>query len=78
MILIAKLDQHRRDFTGKYKCQFCEHEEKRTGGYDDDNYHENVIPRMKCSNPECGKSTESEQDETAVKAPTRHPAGMQV
>jgi hypothetical protein len=76
MILIAKLDQHRRDFTGQYKCQFCEHEEKRTGGYDDDNYHENVIPRMQCE--ECGKSTESEQDETVVKAATRYPAGMQV
>lgn len=55
MKLIEKMDQHRRDFTGKYECQGCGHVEERRYGYDDDNYHDNVIPAMKCN--ECGKST---------------------
>jgi ribosomal protein L37AE/L43A len=45
--------QNRRDFYAIYKCEHCGHE-KRGSGYDDDNYHENVIPAMKCE--ECGKT----------------------
>lgn len=52
------LSQVRRDFTAIMKCEFCNHEEKDTSGYDDRNYHDNVIPDMKCT--VCKKSTISE------------------
>lgn len=42
------LSQNRRDFQAIYKCEHCGHEFKRSG-YDDVNFHENVIPRMKCT-----------------------------
>ena len=46
------ISQHRRDFYAIYVCEHCgdEHEES---GYDDANFHQNVIPNMKC--PKCGK-----------------------
>lgn len=45
--------QHRRDFHALYECEGCG---KVTAGigYDDDNFHRNVIPAMKCH--ACGKS----------------------
>lgn len=51
MYLKAKLNQHRRDFQAIYACQECgwEHEDY---GYDDLNFHHNVIPNMTCK--ECG------------------------
>lgn len=48
------LDQHRRDFWADYECENCGHIEHRKYGYDDRNFHDNVIPKMKC--PKCGKS----------------------
>ena len=46
-------DQHRRDFHAIYICEHCQTEE--TGsGYDDDNFHRNVIPNMTCKS--CGKT----------------------
>ena len=48
--------QSRRDFHAIYVCPHCGHE-KEGAGYDDDNFHRNVIPAMKCE--ECGKT---EQD----------------
>jgi len=46
-------DQHRRDFSAVYECEHCGATE--TGsGYDDDYFHRNVIPAMKCKR--CGKS----------------------
>ena len=44
--------QSRRDFHAIYECEHCGHTQKGYG-YDDDNFHRNVIPKMKCS--ECGK-----------------------
>lgn len=44
--------QNRRDFRATYICEHCNHEEEGSG-YDDDNFHGNVIPKMKCS--KCGK-----------------------
>lgn len=44
--------QHRRDFRAIYVCEHCGHEENGTG-YDDANFHQNVIPNMECS--KCGK-----------------------
>jgi ribosomal protein L37AE/L43A len=45
--------QHRRDFMVIYECEHCGYEEKRDG-YDDRNFHENVIPKLKCE--KCGKT----------------------
>ncbi len=44
--------QHRRDFVAIYFCEHCGYEVEKSG-YDDSNFHENVIPLMVC--PECGK-----------------------
>ena len=46
------LSQHRRDFDAIYECEHCGHERERSG-YDDRNFHENVVPAMRCV--ECGK-----------------------
>jgi len=49
--------QHRRDFHAVYECEHCGKME-RDYGYDDDNFHRNVIPAMKCK--ACGKTASSE------------------
>lgn len=67
-------NQHRRDFNATYKCEFCGHEEKGYG-YDDRNFHDNVIPNMKCE--KCKKSTVSEGG-NAEETPTKYPEGFQV
>ena len=54
MKLIEKVNQNRRDFTGKYECEACGNLEEHSG-YDDRNFHDNVTPHWKCS--KCGKST---------------------
>ena len=43
--------QHRRDFHAVYVCEHCGHEEEGYG-YDDANFHGNVIPAKKCGG--CG------------------------
>lgn len=45
--------QGRRDFYAIYECEHCGHT-TRGSGYDDDNFHRNVIPAMKCE--KCGKT----------------------
>lgn len=55
MIIKKILSQCRRDFTAIYLCEHCGHECE-SGGYDDRNFHENVIPEMKCS--KCGKTAD--------------------
>ena len=54
MRIKAKISQDRRDFTADYECEFCG-AVKRSYGYDDANFHQNVIPTMLCG--ECGKSS---------------------
>lgn len=44
--------QSRRDFTAILECEHCESTQK-INGYDDDNYHRNVIPVIKCKS--CGE-----------------------
>lgn len=53
MKIVKMVSQHRRDFRAIYECENCGHKEER-GGYDDRNFHDNVIPNFKCS--KCGKS----------------------
>lgn len=55
MKLIEKLDQFRRDFDGLFVCEGCNTETTKVACYDDDYFHDNVIPAMKC--PACDKST---------------------
>ena len=55
MKLIEILNQHRRDYDGKYQCEGCGHIETHYGCYDDRNFHDNVTPRWEC--PECKKTT---------------------
>jgi transcription elongation factor Elf1 len=52
------LTQHRRDFTAMLECEHCKHEQKLSSGYDDENYHRNVIPAMKCE--KCGKTASTD------------------
>ncbi|GAH73970.1 unnamed protein product [marine sediment metagenome] len=61
--------QIRRDFYAIYECEHCSH--TITGsGYDDANFHQNVIPKMKCS--KCGKIA----DMNYRPLTTKYPEGM--
>lgn len=77
MKLIEILNQSRRDFKGKYRCEFCGQidTDKGMDSYDDRNYHDNVIPNQKCS--KCGRSTISEKG-TIDKTQTKYPEGFQI
>lgn len=44
--------QTRRDFYAIYECEHCG-ATKKASGYDDDNFHRNVIPQLKCD--DCGQ-----------------------
>ena len=48
------LHQYRRDFKAIYECEHCGHTYE-GNGYDDANFHNNVIPDMEC--PKCGKKS---------------------
>jgi len=63
--------QNRRDFRAIYVCEHCGHEEEGRG-YDDRNFHENVIPKMIC--PECGKIAPDNYRPLA----TKYPEGFQI
>jgi len=65
------ISQHRRDFTAIYVCEHCGNEEK-MDGYDDANFHQNVIPGFKCS--KCGKTAGENYRPLA----TKYPAGYVV
>ena len=61
--------QSRRDFKAVYECEHCRYEYNGSG-YDDDNFHQNVIPKMKCK--ECGKTSSDNYRPLA----TKYPDGM--
>ena len=65
------LAQHRRDFTAIYECEHCGYKEE-SEGYDDANYHNNVIPKLKCK--KCVKSADSNYRALT----TKYPEGMQI
>jgi len=46
------ISQDRRDFTAIYECEHCGATEEGYG-YDDKNFHNNVIPKIACK--KCGK-----------------------
>jgi ribosomal protein L37AE/L43A len=59
-------DQNRRDFHAVYVCEHCGHE-KNGSGYDDDNFHRNVIPAMPCD--ACGKVAGDDYEPRGTKYP---------
>lgn len=65
------LSQHRRDFRAIYECEHCGHSYE-SYGYDDANFHQNVIPAMRCT--KCGGSA----DENYRPLTTKYPEGFQV
>lgn len=65
------LSQHRRDFTAIYECEYCGFT-KKGGGYDDENFHNNVVPDMVC--PECKKKADSNYRALS----TKYPEGFQI
>lgn len=77
MKLTRIINQYRRDFQGEYQCEFCGHIDKDEYmvGYDDRNYHDNVIPNMECL--KCGKSTISGGGEIE-NTQTKYPDGFQI
>ena len=67
--------QHRRDFHAIMECESCGATEALRCGYDDRNYHDNVIPNMKCAT--CGKS----RNDLGIQGEytqTKYPEGMQI
>ena len=66
--------QSRRDFTAIYECEGCGAISE-GGGYDDDNFHRNVIPRMRCT--KCGK-TSAECGADYRPLTTKYPEGYQI
>lgn len=71
MHIKKKIHQHRRDFTAIYGCEHCGHEYE-AGGYDDANFHQNVIPNFEC--PKCNKKA----DENYEPMETKYPEGYQI
>jgi hypothetical protein len=49
------ISQNRRDFHAIYECEHCGATHKNYG-YDDANFHQNVIPKMKCE--KCKKAAD--------------------
>jgi len=63
--------QSRRDFYAIYECEHCGYVGNNYG-YDDDNFHRNVIPSMKC--PNCEKTA----DENYRPLTTKYEEGFQI
>ncbi len=68
----AITSQYRRDFTAVMKCEHCGAEEINKYGYDDANYHNNVIPTMKC------KSCEKSAGDEYIPQTTKYPEHLQI
>ena len=65
------ISQHRRDFKAIYECEHCGYT-REGGGYDDANFHNNVIPKMEC--PGCKKKA----GDNYRPLTTKYPEGFQV
>ena len=61
--------RYRRDFHAIYECEHCGATEK-SYGYDDANFHQNVIPAMKCS--ACGKAASDDYRPLDPRYPEGH------
>lgn len=58
--------QHRRDFSAVYECEHCGYTEEGSG-YDDGNFHQNVVPKMVCK--KCGKTASADYRPLTTKYP---------
>lgn len=56
-------NSNRRDFTAIYECESCG-ATKKSYGYDDANFHENVIPAMRCDN--CGEASNTQTSTASI------------
>ena len=63
--------QHRRDFKAEYECEHCG-DIIIERGYDDQYFHQEVIPKMVCKN--CGKRAGDDYRPLA----TKYPDGYQI
>ena len=66
------VSQNRRDFKAIYECESCGEVTAPSYGYDDRNFHENVIPAMRC--PKCGAKAPDNYRPMA----TKYPDGMNI
>lgn len=57
----------RRDFWAIYICEHCGYETGTESGYDDANFHQNVIPDMACES--CGKKGLKDTPKVAPRYP---------
>lgn len=64
MVIKQIIHQRRRDFKCIYECEHCGNEEK-GAGYDDANFHKNVIPNFQCEN--CGEKANSSYEPRTTK-----------
>lgn len=67
--------QIRRDFWADYECETCGYVEVHKSGYDDRNFHENVVPNMKC--PHCCRTSKDSSDKYSPLL-TKYPEGYQI
>lgn len=66
------ISQTRRDYSADMVCEHCGHHQIDAHGYDDANYHRNVIPNMKCKS--CGEKAPEDYRPLT----TKYPEGMTV
>jgi len=71
MIIKEILSQSRRDFQAIYECEHCKCTYEGSG-YDDANFHNNVIPNFVCT--ECGKKAKDDY----IPRTTMYPEGYQI
>lgn len=72
--IINVTSQNRRDFHAEYVCEGCGAIENKSG-YDDRNFHDNVVPNMKCK--QCEKSR-NDLGIIVEAVETRYPEGYQI
>lgn len=75
MKIIKILSQSRRDFTAELECESCNNKQTLDSGYDDEYYHNNVLPNMKCK--VCDKSTITANKPIEPLQP-KYPEGYQI
>jgi len=52
----------RRDFSAVLECESCGHTQEQRNCYDDRNYYDNVVPKIKCES--CGEFGTSDRPAT--------------
>lgn len=67
--------QNRRDFEAIFECEGCGATERIEDCYDDSNYHNKIIPKLKCK--KCGK-TSKEIGVDYRPLTTKYPEGMDI